>query len=39
MYSPEHNEFFLILTPAGNVGGAQIRRCQGIAVKYDGFTL
>jgi hypothetical protein len=25
--------------PAGKVGGAQIRRCQGIAVRYYGFTL
>ena len=30
---------FSFLYPDGKVGGAQIRRCQGIAVKCYGFTL
>ena len=29
----------LFFHPAGKARGVQIRRCQGIAVKYDGFTL
>jgi hypothetical protein len=32
-------DLFCNFYPAGKVGGAQILRCQGIAVKYDGFTL
>ena len=39
MCSPEHIDHFLIFYPAGKVGGAQILRCQWIAVNYDGFTL
>lgn len=30
---------FSFFYPSGNAGGAQIRRCQGIAVKCYGFTL
>jgi len=30
---------FSCLYPYGKAGGIQIRRCQGIAVKYYGFTL
>jgi hypothetical protein len=39
MCSPEHNDTFLLFYPAAKIGGAQIRRCQGIAVKAYGFTL
>jgi hypothetical protein len=39
MCIPRRNDTFLIFHPAGKAGEGQIRRCQGIAIKYDGFTL
>jgi len=30
---------FSFFHPVGKAGGRQIQRCQGIAVKCDGFTL
>lgn len=33
------NNNFLIFYPTGKAGGAQILRCQGIAVNYYGFTI
>ena len=39
MCSPEHIDHFLIFYPAGKAGGAQILRCQWIAVNFYGFTL
>jgi len=30
---------FSFFNPSGKAGGNQIRRCKGIAVKYDGGTL
>ncbi len=39
LFSPRCNDNFLIFYPDGKAGGAQILRCQGIAVKCYGFTL
>jgi len=38
-YNPEGKDNFLIFYPTGKAGGAQVIRCQGIAVNYYGFTL
>ena len=39
MGNPGGNDNFLIFYPTGKAGGAQVLRCQGIAVNYYGFTL
>jgi len=39
MGNPGGNDNFFIFYPIGKAGGAQVLRCQGIAVNYYGFTL